>query len=73
MKEGRFKRLLNVAATEPPRVRAMLGAIGVQLDKQPAALKGLRESLDPFSRFDFGMLHGLAHAADWQARRSRAA
>ena len=37
----------------------MFGAMGVQLGKKPAALKGLRESLNPVSRFDFGMLHGL--------------
>ena len=70
--EKRFQRLLNVAASEPPRVRGMLGAIGAQLGKQPAALKGLRESLNPVSRYDFGMLHRLAHAADWQAKRSPA-
>ena len=67
--ERRFKRLLRVAASEPPRVRGMLGAIGTQLGKQPAALKDLRESLNPVSRFDFGMLRGLAHAPDWQAKR----
>lgn len=66
--EGRFARLLNVAASEPPRVRGMLGAIGMQLRNQPAVLQGLRESLNPVSRFDFGMLQGLAHAADWQAK-----
>ena len=65
----RFKRLLKAAASEPPRVRGMLGAIGAQIGKRPAALKGLRESLNPVSRFDFGMLRGLAHAADWQAKR----
>ena len=70
--EGRFNRLLKVAASEPPRVSGMLGAIGVQLGEQPAALKRLRDSLNPVSRFDFGMLHSLAHAADWQAKRSTA-
>ena len=70
--EGRFKRLLKVAASEPPRVRGMLGALGVQLGVQPAALKRLRDSLNPVSRFDFGMLRGLAHAADWQAKQSTA-
>ena len=66
--ENRFQRLLKVAESEPPRVRGMLGAIGAQLGKQPAALKGLRASLNPVSRFDFGMLRGLAHAADRQAK-----
>jgi hypothetical protein len=33
--EIRFERLLKVADSEPPRVRAMLGAIGAQLGKNP--------------------------------------
>ena len=70
--DRRFERLLSVAASEPPRVRAMLGAIGAQLGKKPAVLKDLRDLLNPVSRFDFGMLQGLAHAADWQAKRSPA-
>jgi folylpolyglutamate synthase/dihydropteroate synthase len=36
--KGRFERLLRVAASEPPRVRAMIGAIGEQLGKNRAAL-----------------------------------
>ena len=70
--ERRFERLLSVAASEPPRVRAMLGAIGAQLGKKPAVLRDLRKLLNPVSRFDFGMLQGLADAADWQAKRSPA-
>ena len=66
--EGRFERLLRVAATEPPRVRAMLGTIGTHLGKNAAALKRLRASLNPFSKFDFGMLAGLPHAQEWQAK-----
>ncbi len=66
--KGRFERLLRVAASEPPRVRAMIGAIGEQLGKKPAALRRLRGSLNPFSRFDFGLLSGLRHARNWQAR-----
>ncbi len=65
--EGRFERLIKVAYAEPPRVRALLGAIGEQLGKRPLALKRLRASLNPFSRFDFGTLAGLRHARLWQA------
>src|ERR1035438_3802249 len=68
---GCFERLLQVADTEPPRVRAMLGAIGEQLGKKGAALQRLRNSLNPSSRFDFGLLSGLPHAMKWQARESR--
>jgi hypothetical protein len=69
--QSRFDRLLKVADSEPPRVRAMLGAIGQQLGKSPATLGWLRESLNPFSRFDFGVLIGLRHAREWQAKERR--
>jgi hypothetical protein len=63
-----FERLLYVADTEPPRVRAIMGAIGEQLGKKKRALKQLRDSLNPFSRFDFGALSGLKYAKAWQAK-----
>ncbi len=66
--KGRFQRLLKVADSEPPRVRAMLGAIGEQIGKKNAALQRLRDSLNPFSRFDFGLLSGLSQARAWQAK-----
>jgi hypothetical protein len=69
--KGGFERLLRIAASEPPRVRAMIGAIGQQLGKDRRALRRLRNSLNPFSRFDFGLLAGLRHARDWQARERR--
>jgi hypothetical protein len=69
--DGRFERLLRVAGHEPPRVRAMLGAIGQQLGKNPKALEKLRASLNPFSQFDFGRLNGLQHAHTWQAKEHR--
>ena len=70
---GRFERLLKVASTEPPRVRAMLGAIGQQLDKSHKTLQPLRESLNPLSRFDFGMFSGLRFASEWQVKEPRRA
>lgn len=69
--QDRFERLLKAADSEPPRVRAMLGAIGQQLGKNPPAMRRLRESLNPFSRFDFGMLAGLKYARQWQAKGRR--
>lgn len=68
---GRFERLLKVAGTEPPRVRAMLGAIGEALKKNPRALERLRATLNPLSRFDFGLLSALPAAKRWQAKGSR--
>jgi hypothetical protein len=69
--KGRFERLLRIAASEPPRVRAMIGAIGEQLGKNRGPLRCLRNSLNPFSRFDFGLLAGLRHARGWQAKGRR--
>jgi len=63
-----FRRLGAAALAEPPRVRAMLGALGQAADAPPDALRALRESLNPISRFDFGALTALEHAHDWQAR-----
>jgi hypothetical protein len=69
--KGRFDRLLKVADSEPPRVRAMLGAIGEQLGKGPRTLQRLKASLNQLSRFDFGLLAALAHAQHWQAKERR--
>ncbi len=71
--KGRFQRLLKVADSEPPRVRAMLGAIGDQIGQKNALLKRLRDSLNPFSRFDFGLLSGLSQARAWQAKEFHSA
>jgi hypothetical protein len=70
-KKGAFERLLKVSDSEPPRVRAMLGAIGEQLGKNQAALRRLRTSLNPLSRFDFGALDTLPLAHKWQAKERR--
>ena len=65
--KGRFERLLKIADSEPPRMRAMLGALGEQMGKKPTLLKRLRNSLNPLSKFDFGLLAGLPYAHKWQA------
>jgi Family of unknown function (DUF6088) len=65
---GRMQRMIKVAPSEPPRVRAMLGAIGQQLGLPPHELAALRKGLNPLSRFDFGILTALAHAKEWQAK-----
>lgn len=69
--KGRFERLLKIANTEPPRVRAMLGAIGQQLGKRAKTLLPLQTSLSPFTKFDFGILAELVHAQEWQAKERR--
>ena len=69
--DGRYDRLLDAAASEPPRVRAILGAIGEQLGKDPVKLQPLRNSLNPLSRFEFGMLNKLLYANRWLAKERR--
>ena len=68
LEEGRYERLLKVADTEPPRVRAMLGALGERLGKDSKKIRRLRDSLNPLSRYDFGLLAGLPNARSWQAK-----
>src|SRR5262245_13167037 len=70
-KPGRFEGLLKVAPTEPPRVRAMLGAIGEQIGQPERVLAELRENLNSLSRFDFGILAALAFARRWQTKERK--
>lgn len=65
---ARFKRLAEAALSEPPRVRAMLGALGELTSAPASALDSLRASLNPISKFDFGLLRALPNAKEWQAR-----
>ena len=65
---GTFERVARSALDEPPRVRAMLGALGEELEANPRTLKRLRDSLNPLSTFDFGLLGDLPAAEKWQAR-----
>lgn len=68
---GIYERLASIALTEPPRVRAILGAIGEEMDKDPDLLSLLRASLNPVSRFDFGNLSSLRFARRWQAKERK--
>jgi hypothetical protein len=65
---GRFERLVEAATMEPPRVRAMLGALGQGAGADVVLLDKLHQSLNPLSRFDFGELRTLPHASEWQAK-----
>jgi hypothetical protein len=68
---NRFERLLRILPSEPPRVRAIVGAIGDTLGKPRAVLDHLRATLNPLSRFDFGVFSALRHAEPWQAKERR--
>ena len=69
--QGRFERLLKIALSEPPRVRAILGAIGQELGQPQTRLQGLKRDLNSLSRFDFGLLAVLRHAKEWQAKERK--
>ena len=43
---GRFERLLKVAPSEPPRVRAMLGAIGEQIGQPESRPRRVAEEFE---------------------------
>lgn len=64
----RMRNLVNVALEEPPRVRAILGALLEDLNVPMRLWKPLRHSLNPLSRFDFGVFRELPNSKDWQAK-----
>jgi hypothetical protein len=65
---ARYRRLATAAQSEPPRVRAMLGALGERAGAPRRAVEALRHSLNPYSRFDFGAFAVLPNSRAWQAR-----
>lgn len=66
--KGQFERLAQIAESEPPRVRAILGAIGQELRCKKRLLISLKDSLNSLSKFDFGNLIALKYAKEWQAK-----
>lgn len=66
--DGRMARLVAVAATEPPRVRALLGALAETAGATQSTLSFLRRTLNPLSRFAFGPFSCLPAAQAWQAK-----
>jgi hypothetical protein len=67
-KDRHLERLLKVADSEPPRVRALLGALAEELERDPAARARLRASLNPLSRSDFGQFTSLTPRASGRPR-----
>lgn len=66
--DASYARLAKAALDEPPRVRAMFGALGQEVGASESELAPLRRSLNPLSHFDFGKLGALRFAKDWQAK-----
>ena len=69
LKEAKtFDRLAKAAKDEPPRVRAMLGALGETIGESDRQLARLRRTLNPTSKFDFALFRALPNARAWQAK-----
>lgn len=64
----RLQQLRDAALLEPPRVRAILGALMSAAGLPTSLWVPLRESLNSLSRFDFGLFGELPNAREWQAK-----
>ena len=67
-KPGVFHKLRPVVTQEPPRVRAMFGALCADAGIAASKLVSLHKSLNPLSRFDFGVFKVLRSAKHWQSK-----
>jgi hypothetical protein len=63
-----FERVARFARWEPPRVRAVLGAIGSSIVADPDILEELKASLNPMTHFSLGLSNKLATARKWNIR-----
>lgn len=66
--KDRLARLLKVGPQSLPAFAPCSGQSGNSFHPKSPALRRLRSSLNPLSRFDFGMLSTLPNARDWQGR-----
>jgi hypothetical protein len=64
----RLRALREAGLNEPPRVRALLGALMHYRGLPEHLWRPLRDSLNPLSRFSFGIFASLPNASEWQAR-----
>jgi len=63
-----FERVARFARREPPRVRALLGAIGSTIGARRKVLGGLKDSLNPLTHFSLGLSDKLENAREWNIR-----
>jgi len=63
-----FARVARFARREPPRVRAVLGAIGSSIVADPNILEELKGSLNPMTHFSLRLSDKLATAREWNIR-----
>ena len=63
-----FDRLARHSVNEPPRIRALLGAIGSDIGANSHILTKLKKSLNPMTTFHLGLREALPLAREWQIR-----
>jgi hypothetical protein len=68
MPQAHVRQLCDVAITEPPRVRAIIGALLELSNVAQSTVEPLKKSLNPLSKFDFGLFTELPNAHQWQAK-----
>lgn len=61
-------RILRAAVHEPPRVRAMVGALAEVAGARDNDLRRVHRTLNPTTKFDFGPLSTLPNANAWGVR-----
>lgn len=61
-------KILRAAVHEPPRVRAMAGALAEVAGARSDELRRVHRTLNPTTKFDFGPLASLPNAKAWGAR-----
>lgn len=65
---NRLHDLRDASLEEPPRVRAMLGAMFAYAELPESLWAPLKASLNPLTKFDFGLFAELPNAREWQAK-----
>ena len=61
-----LKHLIRFSMHEPPRVRALVGALASDLGYKGKDLLVLKQSINSLSKFKFGAVKRLRYAKEWQ-------
>ena len=64
---SRLREPGEAALAEPPRVRAMLGALLAYSELAEVLWEALKASKNPLTKFDFGLFSELPNVQEWQA------
>jgi len=63
-----LKRLLKASLKEPPRVRALLGAIANELGFKNSVLNKVKNTLNPFTIYNVGAKNSLKYGKKWKIK-----